>query len=86
MTSIYCYGDITYEQHIHLEEYGNSNDTLVKSVKFKVGGSAFNTACALGNMGHKVNLICSLGKDIEGEYLKKTLYNFKNINSDFVDF
>jgi len=86
MTSIYCYGDITYEQHIHLEEYGNSNDTLVKSVKFKVGGSAFNTASALANMGHKVNLICSLGKDIEGEYLKKILYKIKNINTDFVDF
>ena len=77
MTSIYCYGDITYEQHIHLEEYGNSNDTLVKSVKFKVGGSAFNTASALANIGNKVNLICSLGKDIEGEYLKKILY--KNV-------
>jgi len=86
MTSIYCYGDITYEQHIHLEEYGNSNDTLVKSVKFKVGGSAFNTASALANIGNKVNLICSLGKDIEGEYLKKILYKIKNINTDFVDF
>jgi len=86
MTSIYCYGDITYEQHIHLEEYSNSNDTLVKSVKFKVGGSAFNTASALANMGHKVNLICSLGRDIEGEYLKNILNNIKNINTDFVDF
>ena len=86
MTSIFCYGDITYEQHIHLEEYGKGNDTLVKSVKFKVGGSAFNTASALANMGHKVNLICSLGKDIEGEYLKKILYKIKNINTDFVDF
>jgi len=86
MASIYCYGDITYEQHVHLEEYGNSNDTIVKSVKFKVGGSAFNTASALANIGNKVNLICSLGKDIEGEYLKKILYNIKNINTDFVDF
>jgi len=47
MTSIYCYGDITYEQHIHLDEYGTSNDSLVNSVKFKVGGSAFNTANGL---------------------------------------
>ena len=86
MTSIYCYGDITYEQHIHLGEYGKSNDTFVKSVKFKVGGSAFNTASALANMGHKVNLICSIGKDIEGEYLKKILCKIKNINTDFVDF
>ena len=86
MASIYCYGDITYEQHVHLEEYGNSNDTIVKSVKFKVGGSAFNTASALANIGNKVNLICSLGKDIEGEYLKKILYKIKNINTDFVDF
>ena len=86
MTSIYCYGDINCEQHIHLEEYGKSNDTLIKSVKFKVGGSAFNTASALAKMGHKVNLICSLGKDIEGQYLKKILYKIKNINTDFVDF
>ena len=69
MGSIYCYGDITYEQHVHLEEHGNSNDTIVNSVKFKVGGSAFNTASALAKLGKKVNLICSLGKDIEGEYL-----------------
>jgi len=86
MASIYCYGDITYEQHVHLEEYGNSNDTIVKSVKFKVGGSAFNTASALANIGNKVNLICSLGKDIEGEYLEKILCKIKNINTDFVDF
>lgn len=86
MPSIYCYGDITYEQHIYLEEYGKSNDTLVNSVKFRVGGTAFNTARALANMGHKVNLICSLGKDIEGEYLKKILYKIKNINTDFIDF
>jgi len=86
MTSIYCYGDIMYEQHIHLDEYGNSNDSLVNSVKFKVGGSAFNTSNGLAKMGHKVNLICSIGTDIEGEYLKDFLNNIKNINTDFVDF
>ncbi|SVC91650.1 uncharacterized protein METZ01_LOCUS344504, partial [marine metagenome] len=86
MTSIYCYGDITYEQHIHLDEYENSNDSLVKSVKFKVGGSAFNTANGLAEMGHKVNLISSIGTDIEGEYLKEILKNIKNINTDYVDF
>jgi len=86
MTSIYCYGDINYEQHIFLEEYVNSNDTPVKSVKFNVGGSAFNTASALAKMGQKVNLICSIGKDIEGKYIKGFLYKIKNINTDFVDF
>ena len=86
MTSIYCYGDITYEQHIHLDEYENSNDSLVNSVKFKVGGSAFNTANGLAKMGHKVNLICSIGTDIEGKYLKKFLNNINNINTDLVDF
>jgi len=53
-----------------LKEYVSSNDTPVKSVKFNVGGSAFNTANALAKMGQKVNLICSLGKDIEGKYIK----------------
>ncbi len=86
MTSINCYGDIMYEQHIHLDEYENSNDSLVKSVKFKVGGSAFNTANGLAEMGHKVNLITSIGTDLEGEYLKEILKNIKNINTDFVDF
>ena len=86
MTSINCYGDIMYEQHIHLDEYENSNDSLVKSVKFKVGGSAFNTANGLAEMGHKVNLISSIGTDIEGEYLKEILKNIKNINTDYVDF
>jgi sugar/nucleoside kinase (ribokinase family) len=75
-----------YEQHIHLDEYENSNDSLVKSVKFKVGGSAFNTANGLAEMGHKVNLITSIGTDLEGEYLKEILKNIKNINTDFVDF
>ncbi len=86
MTSINCFGDIMYEQHIHLDEYENSNDSLVKSVKFKVGGSAFNTANGLAEMGHKVNLISSIGTDIEGEYLKEILKNIKNINTDYVDF
>ncbi len=86
MTSIYCYGDITYEQLIHIEKYANSSDTNVKSVKFKVGGSAFNTASAIAKMGQKVNLICSLGTDIEGKFIKNYLCKIKNINTDFVDF
>jgi len=86
MTSIYCYGDINYEQHIFLEEYVYSNDTPVKSVKINVGGSAFNTASALAKMGQNVNLICSIGKDIEGKYIKEFLYKIKNIKTDFVDF
>jgi len=86
MTSIYCYGDINYEQHIYLEEYVNSIDTPVKSVKFNVGGSAFNTASALAKMDQKVNLICSIGNDIEGKYIKDFLCKIKNINTDFVDF
>ena len=86
MTSIYCFGDIMYEQHIYLNEYENSNDSLVKSLKFKVGGSAFNTANGLAEMGNKVNLISSIGTDIEGEYLKEILKNIKNINTDYVDF
>jgi len=86
MSSIYCYGDITFEQHLHLDDYNYGNDSLIKSLKCKVGGSAFNTAQALANMGHKVNLICSLGKDIEGVYLKNFLCRIKNINTDFVDF
>ena len=86
MTSIYCYGDINYEQHIFLEEYVYSNDTPVKSVNFNVGGSAFNTASALAKMGQNVNLICSIGKDIEGKYIKEFLYKIKNIKTDFVDF
>jgi len=86
MTSIYCFGDIMYEQHIYLNEYENSNDSLVKSLKFKAGGSAFNTANGLAEMGNKVNLISSIGTDIEGEYLKEILKNIKNINTDYVDF
>lgn len=86
MTSIYCYGDITYEQHLHFDNDLYGNDSLIKSIKFKVGGSAFNTAFALANMDHKVHLICSLGKDIEGEYLKNILYKIKNIKTDFVDY
>jgi len=86
MTSIYCYGDINYEQHIYLEEYVNTDDTPVKSVKYNVGGSAFNTASALAKMDQIVNLICSVGKDIEGKYIKDILCNIKNINTDFVDF
>ena len=86
MTTIYCYGDITYEQHIHVDEYGKNNDSLVNSVKSKVGGSAFNTANGLAKMGHKVNLICSIGTDIEGKYLKKYLNSINNINTEWVDF
>ena len=86
MTSINCYGDIMYEQHIQLDEYDNSKDCLVESVKFKVGGSAFNTANGLAKIGHKVNLISSIGTDIEGEYVKEILKNIKNINTDYVDF
>ena len=86
MTSIYCYGDINYEQHIYLEGYVNATDTTVKSVKYNVGGSAFNTAIALAKMDQRVNLICSIGKDIEGKYIKNFLSKIKNINTHFVDF
>ena len=78
MNPIYCYGDINYEQHIYLEEYFITNDTPVKSVKFNVGGSAFNTACALAKIGQKVNLICTIGNDIEGKYIKDFLSKIKN--------
>ena len=60
--------------------------SLVKSLKFKVGGSAFYTANGLAEMGNKVNLISSIGTDIEGKYLKEILKNIKNINTDYVDF
>jgi len=86
MPSIYCFGDIMYEQHIHLDEYDNNNDSLVNAVTYKVGGSAFNTANSLAKMGRKVSLICSIGNDNEGDYLKKFLKNIKNINTDYVDF
>jgi len=75
-----------YEQHIFLEENRLSNDTLVKSVKYKIGGSAFNTAYGLSKMGHKVNLICSIGKDIEGEYIKGFLNKMSHIHTDYVNF
>jgi len=75
-----------YEQHIFLEENRSSNDTLVKSVKYKIGGSAFNTAYGLSKLGHKVKLICSIGKDNEGEYIKDILKNMSQINTDYVDF
>ena len=81
MTSIYCFGDIMYEQHIYLNEYENSNDSLVKSLKFKVGGSAFNTANGLAEMGNKVNLISSIGTDIEGKYLKEILSSNRGAKS-----
>ena len=86
MPYIYCYGDIMYEHHIHLDEYDNNNDSLVNAVINKVGGSAFNTANALAKMGREVGLICSVGADTEGEYLRKILKNLKNINTDYVDF
>jgi len=75
-----------YEHHIHLDEYDNNNDSLVNAVINKVGGSAFNTANALAKMGREVGLICSVGNDTEGEYLRKILKNLKNINTDYVDF
>ena len=75
-----------YEQHIFLEDNRRSNDTLVKSVKYKIGGSAFNTAYGLSKMGHKVKLICSIGKDIEGEYIKSVLSKMSQINTDYVNF
>ena len=86
MTSIYCYGDIMYEQHIFLEENSGSNDTLVREVKNKVGGSSFNAAKGLSEMGHNVSLICSIGKDFEGKYIKEELLQYSNIKTDFVDF
>ena len=75
-----------YEQHIFLEENRSSNDTLVKSVKYKIGGSAFNTAYGLSKLGHKVKLICSIGKDNEGKFIKDLLNKLSQINTDYVDF
>ena len=75
-----------YEQHIFLEDNRLRNDTLVKLVKYKIGGSAFNTAYGLSKMGHSVKLICSIGKDIEGEYIKGILNKINQINTDHIDF
>ena len=69
-----------------MEEYSGSNDTLVRKVKNKVGGSTFNTAKSLSEMGESVILICSIGEDIEGEYIRKKLDHYSNIKTDFVDF
>ena len=62
MTSLYCYGDITYEQHIHLDEYENSNDSkltlkelMINSLENEYSKSLWNETISEINNITKIN-------------------------------
>ena len=86
MNSIYCYGDVMYEQHLYLKEDNLQSDSTLVNVKNKIGGSSFNTANKIAQLGHYVNLISSIGKDSEGEFIKKYINSQKNISSKYLDY
>lgn len=72
---VLCVGQLVAD--ILVKEVGKfeplSDTVRVNQIKIKSGGDNLNTALALGKLGARVAAVGSVGDDILGEHLKKTL-------------